>query len=189
MDVLTKLSDFLGEQEKEDSIRDKLIAFFKENPNPEDDQVHEFADSLDIEPDELEDEIYALVTSLLKDKAEESTKLEEQDVAPKMSFTAEEAQEIGDALGIDWSDYDVEQFKMGLDIELEHGRRNQLTNLTNDDPMMTGKIALAHLNESVDYYTLLTEMEKQGTKNENPIGKMNEKCDKKKWLKRKAKAT
>lgn len=80
---------------------------------------------------------------------------------PKKSFTAEEAKKIGEQLGIDWSKFDVEQFRMGMDVELEHGTRGPNTNVTNDDPLMTGKIALAHLNEFADYYTRLAKMEKE----------------------------
>ena len=79
----------------------------------------------------------------------------------KKHFTAAEAREIGQALGIDWSRFDVEQFRMGLDVELEHGTVNPATDVTNDDPIMTGKIALAHLNEFPDYYTRLAEMEEE----------------------------
>ena len=79
----------------------------------------------------------------------------------KKSFTAEEAKQIGEQLGIDWRDYNVEQFRMGLDVELEHGTVDTHTNVTNDDPIMTGKIALAHLNEFSDYYTRLKEMEEE----------------------------
>ena len=79
----------------------------------------------------------------------------------KKSFNAKEAREIGDKLGITWKDYDVEQFRMGLDVELEHGRRSPSTNVTDDDPIMTGKIALAHLNEFPDYYTRLAVLEKE----------------------------
>ena len=61
--------------------------------------------------------------------------------------------------GIKWDKYDVEQFRMGLDVELEHGTVNSNTNVTNDDPVLTGKIALAHLNEYSDYYTRLYKME------------------------------
>ena len=53
---------------------------------------------------------------------------------------------------------------MGMDVELEHGVRSPKTNVTNDDPLMTGKIALAHLNEFADYYTRLSEMEKEADK-------------------------
>ena len=79
----------------------------------------------------------------------------------KQHFTADEAKQIGEALGIDWSQFDVEQFRMGLDVELEHGLVDPHTNVTNDDPIMTGKIALAHLNEFGDYYTHLERMERE----------------------------
>jgi len=78
------------------------------------------------------------------------------------TFTSEEAKEIGEQLGITWEDYDVEQFRMGMDVELEHGTVDSNTNVTDDDPLMTGKIALAHLNELPDYYTRLEEMEEEG---------------------------
>ncbi len=79
----------------------------------------------------------------------------------KKEFTTEEAKQIGKALGIDWSKFDVEQYRMGLDVELEHGLIDPHTNVTNDDPIMTGKITLAHLNEFSDYYTRLYRMEEE----------------------------
>jgi len=79
----------------------------------------------------------------------------------KKRFTAKEAKEIGEKLGIKWDKFDVEQFRMGLDVELEHGTRNPKTNVTNDNALMTGKIALVHLNEFPDYYTRLEKMEKE----------------------------
>jgi len=81
-------------------------------------------------------------------------------VESRKNFAIEEAKRIGEALGIDWSRFDVEQFRMGLDVELEHGLRDTHTNVTNDDPIKTGKIALAHLNEFPDYYTRLKKLEK-----------------------------
>ena len=83
-------------------------------------------------------------------------------MSEKKVFTKEQAKEIGEKLGIDWSKWDVEQFRMGMDVELEHGLVDPNTNVTNDDPLMTGKIALAHLNEIPDYYTRLYEMEEEG---------------------------
>jgi len=77
----------------------------------------------------------------------------------KKRFTVGEARAVGEALGIDWSHWDVEQFRRGMDVELEHGTVDLSTNVTNDDPVMTGKIALAHLNEFPDYYTRLAKME------------------------------
>jgi len=79
----------------------------------------------------------------------------------KKHFTAEEAKRTGESLGIDWTKFDVEQYRMGLDVELEHGLVDPHTNVTNDDPIITGKIALAHLNEFPDYYTRLEKMEKE----------------------------
>jgi hypothetical protein len=79
----------------------------------------------------------------------------------KKHFTAEEALKIGEELGIDWSKFDVEQFRMGMDVELEHGKVDPNTNVSDDDPLITGKIALAHLNEFPDYYDRLTKMEEE----------------------------
>ena len=77
------------------------------------------------------------------------------------SFSAEDARRVGEQIGIDWSSapFDVEQFRMGMDVELEHGLHDLLTNVTDDDPVTTGKIARAHLNEFPDYYTRLEAME------------------------------
>ncbi|OGN90794.1 MAG: hypothetical protein A2158_04250 [Chloroflexi bacterium RBG_13_46_14] len=79
----------------------------------------------------------------------------------KKHFTAEEAKKIGVQLGIDWTEFDVEQFRMGMDVELEHGLIDPATNVTDDDPLITGKIALAHLKEFGDYYTRLEIMERE----------------------------
>ena len=79
----------------------------------------------------------------------------------KKHFSAEESKSIGEKLCIDWSKFDVEQFRMGMDIELEHGKVDPDTNVSNDDPLITGKIALAHLNEFPDYYDRLYEMEEE----------------------------
>ena len=80
-------------------------------------------------------------------------------MAYKKSFTTEDAKKVGDRLGIRWDKFNVEQFRMGMDVELEHGLRDPSTNVTGDDPVMTGKIALAHLNEIHDYYDRLEKME------------------------------
>ncbi|MCK5624424.1 hypothetical protein KAI04_01120 [Candidatus Pacearchaeota archaeon] len=79
----------------------------------------------------------------------------------KKHFTTEQAKEIGEQLGINWDKFNVEQFRHGMDIELEHGTENQVTNVTNDNPLTTGKITLAHLNEFPDYYDRLDKMEKE----------------------------
>ena len=77
------------------------------------------------------------------------------------TFSQDRAREIGVTIGIDWAaaPFDVEQFRIGLGVELEHGRRDAATNVTDDDEITTGKIALAHLNEFPDYYTRLARME------------------------------
>ena len=79
------------------------------------------------------------------------------------SFTSDEAKQIGSDIGVDWSTaaFDVEQFRMGLDVELEHGLHDPVTDVTNNDPVVTGKIALAHLHEFPDYYTRLARMEEE----------------------------
>ncbi|MFC1700843.1 DUF5661 family protein [Patescibacteria group bacterium] len=79
----------------------------------------------------------------------------------KKHFSIEDAKRIGEELGVNWKDFDVDQFRMGLDVELEHGTVDLKTNVTNDDEIMTGKIALAHLNEFADYYTRLEKLENE----------------------------
>jgi hypothetical protein len=76
-------------------------------------------------------------------------------------FTTEDAKRIGKAIGVDFEKYDLEQFKTGLGVELEHGARDGETNVTNDDEIMTGKIAFAHMKEFPDYYERLEKMEKE----------------------------
>lgn len=86
-------------------------------------------------------------------------------------FTREEARAIGERIGIDWAagDVDLEQFRMGLAVELEHGSQDSATDVTHDDEIITGKIALAHLREISDYYTRLTAME-TGCGTVGPLG-------------------
>lgn len=78
-------------------------------------------------------------------------------------FTPAQAQDIAAQIGITWETarFDLEQFRMGMDVELEHGMRNPTTNVTSDDPLTTGKIAFAHLQEYPDYYTRLAIMERE----------------------------
>lgn len=76
-------------------------------------------------------------------------------------FTTEEARRLGETIGIDWatSPFALEEFRAGLEVELEHGAHDPETDVTGDDPVLTGKIAWAHLKELPDYYTRLTAME------------------------------
>jgi hypothetical protein len=82
-------------------------------------------------------------------------------VSGKALFTSAQARAAGERIGIDWasSPFDVEQFRMGMDVELEHGTHDPETNVTDDDETVTAKIARAHLNEFPDYYTRLSAME------------------------------
>jgi uncharacterized protein DUF5661 len=80
-------------------------------------------------------------------------------MSTKRTFTIEQARKIGEALGIDWATVDLDQFRRGLEVELEHGAHDPQTNVTNDDPLVTGKIAWAHLKEIRDYYTRLDKLE------------------------------
>lgn len=79
----------------------------------------------------------------------------------KKEFTTQEAREIGDKLGIDFATYKIEEFRKGLGVEMEHGADDPETNVTNGDPLLTGKIAWAHLKEIPDYYTRLDKMESE----------------------------
>jgi hypothetical protein len=76
-------------------------------------------------------------------------------------FTLDEARKIGDRLGVDWQSITVEQFLMGMEVELEHGARDPETNVTGDDALLTGKITWAHLKEFPDYYDRLERMEEE----------------------------
>jgi hypothetical protein len=82
-------------------------------------------------------------------------------MSPKREFTEQETRRIGDALGVNWTEVSLDEFRAGLAVELEHGARDLETNVTNDDEMFTGKIALAHLKEFPDYYTRLAQLEKE----------------------------
>jgi len=82
----------------------------------------------------------------------------------KKYFTNEQAKAIGEKLRIKWDRFDVDQFRRGMDVELEHGLCDSSTNVTSDDTLTTGKIALAHLNEFPDYYDRLEKMEEEAEK-------------------------
>lgn len=107
--------------------------------------------------------------NLLTGKAEEHSKVRLRNremefskcaITPIMSI-----EEIGEAIGIDWRKIDKKEFKMGMEVELEHGKKfGRMTNVTNNDPIMTGRIVLAHLIEIRDYYTRLKQMEEEAKK-------------------------
>ncbi len=74
--------------------------------------------------------------------------------------TRDEAKRVGDEIGVDWERFDLEQFRAGMDVEYEHGSHDPQTDVTGDDPVLTGKIALAHMKEFPDYYERLERMER-----------------------------
>ena len=85
------------------------------------------------------------------------------DLAAKRYFTKDQARAIATELGIDFKALgcDLEQFRMGLGVELEHGPRDPATDVSGDDRIVPGKIALAHLTEFPDYYTRLAVLERE----------------------------
>lgn len=82
-------------------------------------------------------------------------------MAEAKQFTTDEARAVGDAIGVDWQSVDLEQFRMGLAVEMEHGSDDPRMNVTHGDLQTTGKIAWAHLHEYPDYYTRLAKMERE----------------------------
>ncbi|NTW25906.1 MAG: hypothetical protein HGA37_14510 [Lentimicrobium sp.] len=72
-----------------------------------------------------------------------------------------DARMVGTILGINWEEVSPDEFTMGINVEFEHGTKFPETNITDDDKMLTGKIAWAHLKEFPDYYTRLEKMEKE----------------------------
>jgi hypothetical protein len=91
-----------------------------------------------------------------------SATAQELEIGESHVYSVEQARLVGDQIGIDWNTspfVGVRQFRYGMEVELEHGMVDPQTNVTYDDPIMTAKIALAHLNERPDYYFWLAIME------------------------------
>jgi hypothetical protein len=86
---------------------------------------------------------------------------EEGALGEEKRTTREEARRVGDEFGVDWDRFKLEQFRIGMDVEYEHGAHDPQTDVTGDDPILTGKIALAHMKEFPDYYERLERMEKE----------------------------
>jgi Protein of unknown function (DUF5661) len=93
-------------------------------------------------------------------------------MSAERKVSAEEARNVGEQIGIDWESapFEVEQFRIGMEVEFEHGSHDPQTNVTNDDPVVTGKIALAHLKEFDDYYVRLRQMEAEAEAEEGEGG-------------------
>ena len=73
-----------------------------------------------------------------------------------------EAEILRELVGGEALEVSVEEFQRGLEIELEHGIGFSDANVTNNHPILTGKIVLAHLKETLDYYTRLEVAELEG---------------------------
>ena len=93
-------------------------------------------------------------------------------MSAEREVSADEARSVGEQIGIDWesSPFDVEQLRIGMEVEFEHGSHDPQTNVTDDDPVLTGKIAWAHLKEFPDYYVRLRQMEDEAEAEEGPGG-------------------
>jgi uncharacterized protein DUF5661 len=83
------------------------------------------------------------------------------DVTERKQTSIDEARRVGDAIGVDWERFDLDQFRRGMDVEYEHGTHDPQTDVTHDDPTLTGKIAFAHMKEFPDYYDRLERMERE----------------------------
>lgn len=78
---------------------------------------------------------------------------------PRIPVSTTEARRVGKKIGVDFEKFDLEQFRRGMEAEFEHGKNDPETNVTNDDPIVTAKIAWAHLKEIPDYYDRLKKLE------------------------------
>jgi len=94
-------------------------------------------------------------------------------MSTKRTFTLEETLDLGRRLGVDWTEIQRDEFRRGLAVELEHGAHDPQTNVTNDDPVITAKIALAHLKEIPDYYSRLARMEADAKAEKQPREKLH----------------
>jgi hypothetical protein len=84
-------------------------------------------------------------------------------------FSFEKAKSIGEQLGINWDIVSLEEFRVGLSVELEHGAQDPETDVTHDDLLMTGKIAWVHIKEISDYYTRLSTMQNEAKEKDSTI--------------------
>ncbi len=93
-------------------------------------------------------------------------------MSAERKVSADEARGVGEQIGIDWESapFDVEQLRIGMEVEFEHGSHDPQTNVTDDDPVLTGKIAWAHLKEFPDYYVRLRQMEAEAEAEEGEGG-------------------
>ncbi len=83
-----------------------------------------------------------------------------------MKFNINHAMVFANKFGLDFSKelFNINDLLIGMNVELEHGKIDKETNVTNDNLILTGKIAMAHLREFPDYYRRLSKMEKEADK-------------------------
>ena len=92
----------------------------------------------------------------------EELKIRDWTKLDKPKVQSEEARVILSKLNVGAMKIDIEDFRQGLEVELEHGISFKDANVTNNHPILTGKIVLAHLKESLDYYMRLEIAEIEG---------------------------
>ena len=80
----------------------------------------------------------------------------------KAVVSEKEAAKILKIVNVEKMKIPLEDFLMGLEVELEHGTRFKDANVTNNHPLLTGKIVLAHLKETMDYYRRIDVAEIEG---------------------------
>lgn len=103
-----------------------------------------------------------LVTNEEVGRACESLGIKNWSNVPTFTVSADEARAILEQVGGEAKEVGLEDFREGLQIELEHGVRFPDANVTNNHPVLTGKIVLAHLKESLLYYKRLAVAELEG---------------------------
>ena len=146
-------------------LKELIVDWLIDHPDPDDDAVHALAEELEMEPDELEEVIYELATEHADEDDNEDEDGKEKSDGP-VDLDEESVRAIGEEIGIDWDEvnFDPKQFLMGINVEFEHGTKTPETNVTDDDIIATAKITWAHLKEIDDYYYRLKKME-DGAKN------------------------
>jgi hypothetical protein len=142
-----RLKQYLKNENVESNVakyKDKIITFFKRNPEPDDEDIHNLADKLGLDPHEFEELIYKILGTKLKEgkkypdeiKGGLADKMSVEDIAKKHKVSVNKIQK---------------QLNMGINVEMEHV----------NDKSKAREIALDHLEEIPDYYTRLDKMEKE----------------------------
>jgi len=98
-------------------------------------------------------------------------KIRDWTLLKKAEVLAEEAKAVLAELETGSLNIKIKDFQLGLEVELEHGIRFPEANVTNNHPILTGKIVLAHFKESLDYYQRLEVTEIEGEILKAVVGK------------------